>query len=335
MSDLFFEEVDGDRRRVILRGSATPLGGPRRKAAFALGGELRSTRVYEPGSESPVRHVFGSKERDLEVEGHLRDGLLGDLGAAERYRGLIESIRREGQELRILWNGLARRGMLAETEFGVEGPADYTYRLRFEIDALDDGEDEQRRSQRTAFPSLDPSELAGLLSARRSAMLRIPGLSFGIAAALDELFGAVLGPLGGLVGAFEDIAAEVEDIEGAFRRAINAAAALRERVRHLAATISAQNDPSDVPDGAALAAWERQRSEALMDLREVAARSLALGIEAERRLAGSTSGRVVEVRDGDTIESIAARERVSAEAIRALNPSAPFAPAAGTKLKLP
>lgn len=332
-----FEEVAGSRRRVVLRASTAPFGGTRRKSAFNLGGELRSTRTYEPGNDKPVRHVFGSKERDLEVEGHLRDGLIGIDGEAERQRGLIEAIRRDGEELRILWNGLARRGVLAESEFGVEGGSDFVYKLRFEVDAIDDGADSAgRATPRTAFPTLDPSDMVGILNARLGAIVKVPGLSLDVAGAMLDLFGAITNPLAQLIGAFEDVEAGVEDIGDAYKRAVNAAAALMLRVQHLASTIGAVSDPTDTPDdGAAQAAWERQRCEALTELREVATRAQALGMESERRLRGATSGRLVTTADGDTIEAIAARERTTAEAIRALNPDVGFAPAVGTRLRLP
>ncbi|MBI2393164.1 MAG: LysM peptidoglycan-binding domain-containing protein [Deltaproteobacteria bacterium] len=337
-AELFFEEIDGARRKVKLRGHSAPHGGVRRDPAFHLGGTLRSVRTYEPGTgaaKPPSRAITGSSERDLEVKGHLRDGQLGD-GEAERLRGLIESIRRTGRPLRITWNGLLRFGFLVETEFGIESGRDYTYRLRLEIDAIGEGTDEDalRRARAPLFP-LDLSELTDAVSAHQGALLRVPGLSFDIASGITDLFAAVMNPLGSLIAAFEDIEAGIEDIGEAFKRAANAAAALLGRLQHLVGHLDAQRDPTEGGDASAKLAWERARTAAIIGLRETARKAYELGVEAERRQRGSTSGRTYVTAAGDTIESIAAREGTSAERIRALNPDVPLVPATATTLRLP
>lgn len=338
MSDkvLFFEEIDGQKRRVALRGSTAPHGGRRRDPAFSLGGTLRSTKTNEPGQRRPVRSITGTSERPLAIKGHLRDGLIGADGGAKRVRTLIDDIRLQARPLRIIWDGELRYGFLEDAEFGVETGADFTYHLEFGIDDVGDGTDNDvLKRARGPITVPDVAGLRDTVESARASLVSVPGISIDLASSLNDLFAAAFNPLGQLIGAFEDVEQGVEDLADAFRRAANAAAALLSRIQHLAGTIGAVTDPTDTDDGAARAAWERRRAEALLELREVSARAYALGVEAEKRLRGASSGRYVVTAAGDTIEGIAARERVSAEAIRALNPGVSFAPAEGTKLRLP
>lgn len=333
---LFFEETDGLRRKVFLRGTTAPHGGVRRDPAFSLGGTLRSTRAYEPGVRRPVRHVNGSAERDIEIRGHLRDGLLGVAGEAKRLKELIEDIRREGRELLIGWDGLGRVGFLTESEFPVEGKGEYQYRLKFEIDDLADDSSglDYKRARRIPFPA-DMADIGDELAARKAALLAVPGLSIDIASSITDLYASVSRPLVEIVGFLTDIENGIEDTKSALRACANSAAALLARLEHLSGYLDGLGTPLDVDDGASIAAWERARAEALLGLMQATRAAYLTGAQAERQVRGETSGRVYVAADGDTLEAIAAREGTTIEAILDLNPGLPFTPAAGTRIRLP
>ncbi len=330
---VFFEEVEAPKRRVFLRGVTAPHGGIRKDPAFFMGGTLRTHRSYEPGVTQPVRHITGTAESDWAFSGHLRDGQIGEFGGAARLQQLIDDIRLRGRELRIVWGVEARRGFLVETKFGIEGASDRTYEIRFEIDAQDKHHLAQFARRAATVPHV--GDMSNEIESSRHALLSIPGLSFGVVSAISDLYAGVTRPLGDLIGALGDVEAEAGDVKDAWRRVANSAGAFLDRLEHLAGTLDSYDASAlDLDDGAAIVAWHRARIDALVQLQEAAARAWDVGADAERRASG-TPERIYVAADGDTVEQIAAREGTTPEAIWALNPSLPFAPAVGTRVRLP
>lgn len=337
-SVLIFEEISGpksERRRIYLRGSTAAMGGPRRDAAFKLGGDLRQSKQAEPGVRAPVRHITGTTENDIEIHGHLRDSLLSTDGEADDLQEKIDDIRKQGKRIGVHWMNKYRVGVLVHAEFGIEGWRDRTYLLRFEIDG--DVEEEataRRRAARVAFP---PADTAGLFDDLQTklAAIKVPGLRIDVEGWLTELYAGIANPIGRLLGALEDIEADIDDVSSALRSIAQSARALLGRLQQLAATLDAETDPTDLDDAGSLAAWQRRRAEALVALQQAAKRAYDLGVEAEKRLEGSTAGHVHVVKAGETVEQIAAREGTTPEKIWALNPGLPLMPPPGTRVKLP
>jgi len=338
-SVLFFEEISGpkqERRRIYLRGSTAPHGGPRRDAAFKLGGGLRQSKQYEPGVRAPVRHIVGTTENDIEVHGHFRDGLIGSEGAADALQETIDDIRKQGKRIGVVWMNKYRVGVLEEAEFGIESWRDRQYRLKFGIDGDVEQEDIAReRSKRAAFPPSDTSGLLDDLQTKVTAVIKVPGLRLDLGGALTDLYSALSSPLFDMLGALEDLEADVDDVTSALHGIVNSANAFLARLDHLAGTLDAQDSPTDLDDASQIAAWQRARAEALVALQVAAKRAYDLGVEAEKRLQGATGGRVHIVVDGETLEQIAAREGTDVATLRTLNPGVPLIPAAGTRVKLP
>ncbi len=333
---LYFEEVDGQRRGVHMRGSTAPHGGRRKDSAFSLGGTLRSTRSYEPGQTRPVRQIMGSAERDLEVHGHLRDGLLDEQGGAAAARETIDAIRQDGRELRIVWMDLVRRGFLVDAEFPVESGSDFLYKLKFEIDDVgDDARSADFRRLRSVAAVSDLSALSDAMDTHRSAILSVPGLSFDVSSAISSLFASCSAPLFAALGALGDVENEIGEVSDAYRRITNSMDAFAARLEHLAGTLDAYGAKAlDIASGAADAAWTRARSDALAALQDVLARARALGAEAEQRVTGAT-WRVYVMGAGDTLEAVARREGTTIESLWALNPGLPLEPPVGTRIRLP
>jgi len=336
---LYFEEIDGQRRKVRLEGSAAPIGGIRAgDPAFTLGGEVRGPKQYDPGRQAPNRHVTGTKENDLVVKVHLRDVLTGVSGQATRTRQLIDAIRLAARPLRIVWGKELRRGILQKTEFGVEGEGDYTGTLTFEVyDAGDSGF--QRRTRRVALAL--PGTFDDVLdefAARPAAMVAIPGFSFDVGTVLVELYAAATRPLAELLRLVDAVTQGAGDTLATFGALTQAAAALIARCADLAAYLGAYDDPIALDDALARARWARQRAEALAALGEVSKRAFDLGASAETRAKGTgrTGGRIYLSRAGDTVESIARLNGCSPEDVRGLNPALPLGIlATGTTVVLP
>lgn len=336
---LYFEEIDGQRRKVRLEGSAAPLGGIRSgEAAFHLGGEVRGPKQYDPGRQAPNRHVTGTKENDLVVKVHLRDVLTGVSGQATRTRQLIDAIRLSARPLRIVWGKELRRGILQKTEFGVEGEGDYTATLTFEVyDAGDSGF--QRRTRRVSLAL--PASIADVVdefAARPAAIVAIPGLGFDFGTVLVELYAAATRPLAELLRLVDAVTQGVGDVLGTFTALTQAAAALIARCADVAAYLGSYEDPIELDDALARSRWARQRAEALAALSDVTKRAFDIGVAAETRAKGTgrSAGRIYLSRAGDTVESIARSNGASPEDIRGLNPSLPLGILpAGTTVVLP
>jgi hypothetical protein len=335
-STVFFEEIDGDRRKVYLRGSLSPHGGPRRDAAFKLGGGIRQSKQPEPGVRPPVRHITGTTENDIELHGHFRDALIGSDGAADALQELIDDIRKQARSIRLVWKNKIRIGILAKADFGVEGWRDRTYQLTFEIDGDEEGEAATReRLKRVAFPPANTAGLLDDLQTKVQAVIKVPGLSFDVGGWLTDLYAGLSGPLFDMLGALEDIEADIDDVSGALHGIVNSAKAFLARIDHLAGTLDGESDPTDLDDASAMAAWQRARAEALVALQVAAKRVFDLGVEAERRIARAIAAGLHIVTDGETLEQIAAREGIDVMTLRSMNPGIPLMPAAGTKVKLP
>ncbi len=337
---LFFEEIDGERRRCVLQGSEAPKGHVRSEAAFHLGGRVLRARKQEIGVPRPTVHVNGQEERDLVIRVHLRDSMTGLSGNAEERQKFIDSFREQARPLRIVWGKTLRRGMLVETDFGVEGEGEYECELTFEV--YDKGELNGRRARRRR-PLALPSSYEAISDAigKARTALKIPGLSLDFSSTIDGLFNLFTWPLTGLLSLMDDVVSAVEglrDNAAEIRRRLFRIAAhasnIMSRAREAWGFLVSAEDPSEDP--LAAARWRRAQAEALDRLREAVALARELGTAAEQKAIGSTSGRTYVTAAGDTVEQIARRFDTTEVFLRALNYGLPagIIPA-GTRIRLP
>lgn len=77
-------------KQIILSGATAPHGRARKGTLLADGKKLRSAETYYDGSNSaPTRHIFGTKNNDIELHGRFMDRDLGPGGAnamAEKWK---------------------------------------------------------------------------------------------------------------------------------------------------------------------------------------------------------------------------------------------------------
>ena len=337
-SVLFFEEVGGPKRNVTLLGVSSPHGGPRRGAAFDIGTELRQVRQYEPGMNSPVRHVTGVNSPNLVVHGDLRDYDGGD-GYAAKLRDKILNIAQDGRKLRVVWFDKVYYGVLAKANLGVESARDYLYDLTFELDA---SENKRAVLSKFALPIQTLPDFSSLQDSLNVtfATFSIPGLSFDIANQLTSLFSAALSPLVDIVRIVGDIETEISDVAGAFRQLTGSLSSLLGALGYAMSYLDGNPISGDPEDGtsdlAALqAAWTRARADAIVALQDAMLTTFYAGVYAEKKSTSVTTGKTYTVRDGDTVDGIAGLIGTTPEIIRSLNPGLAFEPTAGTVLKVP
>lgn len=356
-----FTEVSGQHRSITLFGTTAPHGHVRASAAFDLGGEVRRSLHYEPGTDEPTVHVMGINQRDLVVHGHIRQSLLSqivstvagtattgstdlqEVSTEDAYELVqqIESIRAAGGLLRIVWGQVVRTGLLRETKFGVEGDGEFTYELTFDV--YNQGDRKPKTATKPiSFPSVAADIDDNVTSLRK--FLRIPGLSLPLDGVIDGLISAIANPVGQMLAilgdaetALEDTAAAIASAKRRYFQLANAAKRVKDRAEELKRVVEVAvdhgADPVDVFDRVTA---QRNRLAALIALQEIVYACNAIGEAAERRILGGSSGRVYRTVLADTVEFIAVSFGVSSEAIRALNPDVPVGVIpVGTEIILP
>jgi hypothetical protein len=335
---LFFEEIDGRRRRMVLQGTEAPKGHVRSKPAFSLGATTRRVLKPEPGVNGGTVHVTGLRFRDLVVNVHFRDSMSGDQGRGRSRVNLIDSIQESARPLRIVWGSVVRVGLLAEVDHGVEGEGEFDCTLTFEIHGT--GQKRKRTAKRPFALSALLGQMGDALDVAKGAF-KIPGISLGFGTMIEELLGAIAAPFASLLALADDVLGEIEDVGAAFQSAerrllqiANHAKNIQRRSREAFGVVASSAEA--IEDESYRAAWRRAQADALEALRVLATSASEVGEKAERKAVGSTSGALHTARDGETTEELARRFNTSPGAIRKLNPSLPVgALTQGVVVKLP
>lgn len=335
---LYFEEIDGQRRRVTLAGNEAPHGHFREAAAFTDGGEVRRTLKYEPGVNPPAVHITGTKEEPLVIKGHLRDSLTGNSGfgtdlvaplfegRAQKLKEQIDAIRTAARPLRIVWRGGAAGGLLLKALFPYEAAGEYQYELTFDVYWR--GAPPKRRVRRPLSPSSGAGGIEPLVSGAPAALVNAPGVSLPIAEALSTLLNAALVPLSQLL----TLAAGIESGVGDVLDFASRCEALWNRLKEFIGFVHAMLEPDDASDAAA---WRFAHAAALNALYDAAEKTYQLGVDAETKASGVTAG-VYMSKDGDTLDQIAIRLGLSLAKLREANPTLPLGRlSAWTKVRIP
>lgn len=133
------QELTGRRRDLQLSGSTGPL----RPIAFA--GEQRRVTTWYAGNPEATRQVLGPKVEPTEAKGMLRarrtfrepavlveGSSVRELKTPEDIAEVLESIGREGQDIRVTWARTVRLGTLATWRFEWDRLEDVSYTLTFD-----------------------------------------------------------------------------------------------------------------------------------------------------------------------------------------------------------
>lgn len=329
----FFEEIDGNKRKITLAGTEAPMGGPRRGAAFDLGGSVRKSEQFDPGSEAPNVHITGTTEHEIAVKGHFRDVLTGTAGGALARMAVIDSMRRAARPMRLVWGGILRRGLLATAKFGAESDSDIPYELTFSI--YDHGVNRRTKSRRIPFASIQNFAVIEPRLASVKALASLDGIRPDLSSGIFALYSQLTAPLAQIIALTEDFEDGIASTIDALRSVASQAKALMLRCVDLFAFLSAidPNSASSADDAAVRAAWTRAQMDALVNLQLAISEVQEVGVNAEIR-ASANSERIVTAAFGDTLETIGARFGRSFEVMRSLNPTLRIGPLdAGTKVR--
>lgn len=301
-----FEQLGGDRRILVLSGWSAPFGRPRDKPVAETPIEVRSERVYYPGSDSPTRHVFGHRFLDMELSGRLRDRVLGAGGALAK-KNEITAFVADKQPVSITWGDVFKYvGFIKRWHPKIEAEKEIPWEMTVEIDGDETSNEGQLGLGLREPPS--PAAIVGLLQAAladlngATSTAKIPGT-------LLDLVGSLFDAVTNATGNFQNVADQIGDFKSATFAQLNSLASNARRAKQ---TVIALRDtfcslPLDV------ATLRDNAREAISFLTaqvttETSTRQLLDSFTAAERSAAVTkAGRVMTTyvaRDGDSWEGI-------------------------------
>lgn len=301
-----FEQLSGDRRILVLSGGSAPFGRPRDKPVVETPIEVRSERVYYPGSDSPTRHVFGHRFLDMELTGRLRDRFLGAGGALAK-KNEVAAFVADKQPVSVTWGDVGKwTGFIKRWHPKVEAEREIPWEMTVEVDADETSNEGQLGLNLKQPPS--PSAIVGLITLamfdldRATSTARIPGT-------LSDLVGGLFDLVTNAVGAFQNVADQIGDFKSATLAQLNSLASNARRAKQTVVALrdtfcSLPADAATLRDSAA----EAVKFLTAQVTTETSTRQLLDSFTAAERSAAVTrAGRVLTTyvaRDGDSWEGI-------------------------------
>lgn len=301
-----FEQLSGDRRILVLSGWSAPFGRPRDKPVAETPIEVRSERVYYPGSDSPTRHVFGHRFLDLELTGRLRDRVLGAGGALAK-KNEVTAFVADKQPVSVTWGDVFKYvGFIKRWHPKIEAEKEIPWEMTVEVDGDETSNQGQLGLNLKQPPS--PSAILGLITLAMfdldlaTSTAKIPGTVL-------DLVGSLFDVLTNAVGAFQSVADQIGDFKSATFAQLNSVASNARRAKQ--ATVALRDTFCSLPlDAATLRDSAREAVKFLtaqVSAETTTRQLLDSFTEAERSAAVTKAGRVLTTyvaRDGDSWEGI-------------------------------
>lgn len=299
------EQLGGDRSVFELSGYSAPFGRARQGAVVKTGLKVRTERIFYPGSNSPTRHIFGTRENDWELHGRWRDRALGRGGAQAKLKAAKVFVA-DSQPIQITWGDvIVYTGFIDELEAGIEAENEVEWTFRISIDS------DETTSGSLTITSPIPGDLSATLGAMLDgitvavAIPKLPGSLFDIVDSAVDTFRSVTSSLRATVNQFSSF-------KDATLAQINRAVAGVEDLRNAAVDLRETfiSIPSDARGVGQRASDIVRLQVAQASVEDQIRQSLAAGAEIER---GATVALVGRIRttfiaaDGDTWESISTR----------------------------
>lgn len=296
--------------RVELLDTDLPFGRVRQISAYETGGTTElpgEDGIHLPSSGRVVFQPLFIKRRPLVIRGAFRDSQKATKGHAKDMRNQLKLVQSRANIVRILIlnnldgvNNEEYQGFLKDTKFGEEGPGDITYELSFSIAV-----DSEATQEKVTLPT--PKDNSDAVRQMQEEVSGI-GSSLAFAIPLAKLIVATL-----IVGVDKALASLLSDLEFAARgiastrlAAIDTSAAVASAELAGLRTAMLELSPSSLRtpnNSAALTALAVDRFNSLVTILHIQG-----GLRDIRRGVALASRRVVrlyQVRDGDTLESIA------------------------------
>lgn len=299
-----FEQVGGDRKKLVLNDHCAPHGRPRKKPVVETEVELREDEVRYAGNSEPTRHLFGTKESPEKLEGRLRDA-NGGAGFARQKRLEIESFVRDQQQCIATWDDLVSQlCLIKRAKFGIESGGEITYELELLIDKnlLDDS------VESLVVEPRGPQDLTNqmlLALTDMNALTEVPGLKGSIFDSISSLISGVAS----VSAACNQVAGQIDSFVNAPFQLMNQLRASLDQFRTAVTALRRAYD--DLTVDIALENQNAQNQQAFWDVQSAWAASsldaIRQAIALERSSAVAQTGNIRELytaKDGDTWDQI-------------------------------
>jgi hypothetical protein len=200
-----FLQIEGDSPKTLeLAGHAAPHGRPRKEAVAETDNRTRMSTVRLPGTDIPVRHIFGGMHEPIKMKGRFRDA-LGGLGFAKAKHDEVEAFVNDRRLCEVIWDDLLDvHGIITSYRRGIESAGEFPYEIEIEVDR-----DLLAGHESKVPESKSPADLTNAIIAALKLKDDLPkkpqALRGSIADALGGLVGIVNSATAALVHASNDI----------------------------------------------------------------------------------------------------------------------------------
>jgi len=299
-----FEQVSGERKKLVLNDHAAPHGRPRQKPVVEVELKQRNAEVRYAGNSVPTRHLFGTSESPEKLEGRLRDA-YGGAGFARQKKAEIESFVRDGQQCIGTWDDLVSQLCFLESvKFGIESGGEITYEIQILVDKnlLDDDVDS------LVIEPRGPQDLTNqmlLAIVEMNDLVKVPGLKGSIFDSISSLISGVAS----VSSACNDVANQIDSFVNAPFQLMNQLRASLDQFRTAVTALRRAYD--DLTVDIALENQNAQNQQAFWDVQSAWAASsldaIRQAIALERASAVAQQGNIKELytaKDGDTWDQI-------------------------------
>lgn len=306
-----FEQLEGEKKTLVLSGWAAPFGRPRQGAVVRKGVKWRSERTRYPGGKNSTRHLFGLAFHDLELNGRFRSRALGGDGTAQKKMDEVLAFAADGYQVRFSWGGfVVGTGFIIEFDAGIEGAtskgaSEVEWKMLVEVDDFPDLK-KGKAPPKTKPPTDFSQQMASALLSIQKDLDRLT-----LVGDITDLIGSVLDQLTGAVNDVTAVAdtlagwknatfAQLNRIRGSAQNLILCASRLREVVEQTGQDALAFNARTQE-----LSTLSTQASVA-QQIRELSATARDIDAEADSAFIGKLQTTYV-AQDNDTWESISRR----------------------------
>lgn len=202
----------------------TLVGNQMPKIPFSFGGAQRVKKEFYSGHSEPVMQVLGAEEKDVTINGTLKDKRYADealYGVATELQQLIDSVRIRGNIVKIVLGEWLRYAVITETKFDMDNLGKLNYAITFSIIGFNPPKNAKFIVGPREIPFAINKDLIAQAQAFQEAFDNIPdSVPRSIADILNDAISTVSGVIATVTGFVDSIVSTVQDIQKSVQRAL-------------------------------------------------------------------------------------------------------------------
>lgn len=216
---LIQEIIDGkEAEKIVLLGNQMP------KIPFSFGGSQRVKKEFYNGHSEPVMQVLGSEEKDVKINGTLKDKRYKDpslYGVATELQVMIDSFRIRGNLVKLKLGEWVRYAIMTETKFDMDNLGRLNYEITFSIIGFNPPRNAKFISSTKEVPRVANKKLISKATELQKSYSNIPKtVPRSIADEINGAISTVSGVIATVTGFVDSIVSTVQDIQKSIQRAL-------------------------------------------------------------------------------------------------------------------